>query len=133
MTATDAASSAAHVHSHRVTRRCDNRALIGSANSSDVTSSACTSSTEPKPSAAACSANPAAATRLPSHHWRSRSSRSEQLDVADRLVGDLVRRALVDDVADRDEERGAEGKQGGDIRLVHRATSRRVDHELGRA
>jgi hypothetical protein len=25
----------------------------------------------------------------------------------------------MDDVADRDEERSAEGKQGGDIRLVH--------------
>jgi hypothetical protein len=30
-----------------------------------------------------------------------------------------VRSALVDDVADRDEKRRAEGKQGGDIRLVH--------------
>jgi hypothetical protein len=30
-----------------------------------------------------------------------------------------MRRALVDDVADRDEERSAKGEQGGDIRLVH--------------
>ena len=59
----------------RVTCRCVNRALIGSANSSDVTSSACTNSTEPRPSAAACSANPTAETMLPSHHWRSRSNR----------------------------------------------------------
>ena len=44
----------------------------------------------------------------------------EQGDVADRLVDDLVRRALMDDVADRDEEGGAEGEQGGDIRLGHR-------------
>src|SRR5215212_2923942 len=75
MTATEAARSAAHVHSHRVTRRCVIRAWIGSANSRDVTSSACTNSTEPKPNAAACSPNPAADTRLPSHHWPSRSSR----------------------------------------------------------
>ncbi len=118
MTATEAASSAAHVHSHRVTRRCVSRALIGRANSSDVTSSACTSSTDPKPSAAACNANPTAATRLPSHHWPSRSSRSEQLDVADLFVRDLVRLTLVDDVADRDEQGSAEGEQGGDIRPV---------------
>jgi hypothetical protein len=30
-----------------------------------------------------------------------------------------VRGALVDDVADRDEEGSAEGEQGGDIRLIH--------------
>jgi hypothetical protein len=40
--------------------------------------------------------------------------------VADWFVGHLVRRTLMDDVADRDEERGAEGKQGGDIRVRHR-------------
>jgi hypothetical protein len=75
MTATAAASSAAQVHSQRVTRRCVNRALMGSANSSDVTSRACTNSTDPRPSAAACSANPIAETALPSHHWPSRSKR----------------------------------------------------------
>jgi hypothetical protein len=44
----------------------------------------------------------------------------EQLEMAHRLIGDLVRGSLVDDVADRDEERGAEGEQGGDVRLGHR-------------
>ena len=75
ITATLPASATAQIHSQRVTRRCAALALIGNANSSDVTSSACTSSTEPRPSAAACSENPTAATTLPSHHWRSRSSR----------------------------------------------------------
>src|SRR6185295_13611882 len=74
ITTTAAASSAAHIHSHRVTRRRLARALIGSANSRDVTSSACTSRTDPSPSATACSANPTAATRLPSHHCPSRRS-----------------------------------------------------------
>jgi hypothetical protein len=40
--------------------------------------------------------------------------------VADRFVGDLMRGALVNDIADGDEERSAEGKQDGDIRLRHR-------------
>ena len=40
--------------------------------------------------------------------------------MADRFVGDLVRGALMDDVADRDEEGGAEGEQDGEIRLGHR-------------
>ena len=44
----------------------------------------------------------------------------EQLEVVHLLVGDLVCGALVDDVADRDEEGRAEGEQGGDIRLGHR-------------
>jgi hypothetical protein len=39
--------------------------------------------------------------------------------VADPFVGHIVRRALMDDIADRDEERSAEGEQGGDIRRVH--------------
>ncbi|BBX51708.1 hypothetical protein GCM10009645_25670 [Mycolicibacterium poriferae] len=38
----------------------------------------------------------------------------------DRLVGHLEGRTLVDDVADRDEEGGAEGEQDGDIRFRHR-------------
>ena len=41
------------------------------------------------------------------------------MDFVHRFVGDLVRRTLMNDVADRDEECSAEGKQGGDIRLVH--------------
>jgi hypothetical protein len=40
--------------------------------------------------------------------------------MADRFVGHLMRRTLMDDVADGDEERSAEGEQGGDIRLIHR-------------
>ncbi|HEX4586618.1 MAG TPA: hypothetical protein VH185_01450 [Mycobacterium sp.] len=39
--------------------------------------------------------------------------------MADPFVGHIVRRALMDDIADRDEERSADGEQGGDIRLVH--------------
>ncbi len=94
------------------------RALIGSANSSEVTSSACTSSTEPKPSAAACSAKPARGDQAAQPPLPVREQPDEQLDVADRFVGDVVGRALLDDVADRDEERSAEGEQGGDVRLA---------------
>ena len=39
--------------------------------------------------------------------------------MADLLVGDVVGRALLDDVADRDEQRRTEGEQGGDVRPVH--------------
>ncbi|GFM21521.1 N-acylglucosamine 2-epimerase [Mycobacterium sp. PO1] len=38
----------------------------------------------------------------------------------DRLVGHVEGRTLVEDVADRDEEGGAEGEQDGDIRFRHR-------------
>ena len=48
---------------------------MGRANSSEVTSRACTSSTEPNPSAAAWKPNPAPPARLPTHHVLSRSSR----------------------------------------------------------
>src|SRR5271163_649380 len=74
-TATPAANSTAQVHSERVTLRWPSLALIGSANSKEVTNSAWTSTTDPRPSAAACSAKPTAATRLPSHHRGLRSSR----------------------------------------------------------
>jgi len=128
MTATAAASSAAHVHSQRVTRRRVNSALIGSANSSDVTISACTNSTEPRPSAAACSANPTAA----QPPLAVAQQPHEQLDVADRFVGDGMCRALMNDVADRDEDRSAESKQDGDIRLRHRRPPVVLDKSVGK-
>jgi hypothetical protein len=71
--------------------------------------SARTNSTAPSPSAAACSANPTAATRPPATTAAPQQPR-EQLKVADSLVGDVVRRALVEDVADRDEQGRAHGE-----------------------
>jgi hypothetical protein len=56
----------------------------------------------------------------------------EQGDVADRFVGHVMRAALVDDVADRDEERYAEGEQGGDIRLVHQRPPICVGKSVGK-
>ncbi|BBZ07347.1 hypothetical protein MDOR_15160 [Mycolicibacterium doricum] len=47
----------------------------------------------------------------------------------DRFVGHLVRGALVDDIADRDEQRGAECQQRGDIRPGHRISSSSSGHE----
>ena len=119
MTITAAASSTAHVHSHRVTRRCAWLALIGSANSSEVTSTACTSSTEPRPSAAACSANPAPRHAAAQPPLAVTQQAQEQSQVPDGLVGDVVGGALVDHIADRDEEGGGEGEQSGDIRFGH--------------
>ncbi len=132
MTATDAASSAAHVHSHRVTRRCDNRALIGSANNSEVTSTACTSSTDPNPNAAACNANPTGRDQAAEPPLAVAQQLQEQCGVADLLVGDLMRLTLVHDVTDRDEQRGAERKDDSDIRLLHQDPSVVVDQSVGR-
>jgi hypothetical protein len=56
----------------------------------------------------------------------------EQLDVADRFVGDGMCRALMNDVADRDEDRSAESKQDGDIRLRHRRPPVVLDKSVGK-
>jgi hypothetical protein len=72
--------------------------------------SAHTNSTAPSPSAAARSANPTAATRACPATTAVPQQPREQLKVADWLVGDVVRRALVEDVADRDEQGRAHGE-----------------------
>ncbi len=74
ITFTAAVSKRAQTHSLPVTARWDNLALIGSANSSDRTSSACTSSTEPWPSAAACNAMLTTIIKAPHRHRWLRSS-----------------------------------------------------------
>jgi hypothetical protein len=56
----------------------------------------------------------------------------EQLDVADRFVGDGMCRALMNDVADRDEDRSAESKQDGDIRRRHRRPPVVLDKSVGK-
>jgi hypothetical protein len=66
---TAAVSSPAQAHSAPVTARCDDLALIGSANSTESMSSACTSSTEPWLNAAACNAMLAPSRTAP-HHQR---------------------------------------------------------------
>jgi hypothetical protein len=43
----------------------------------------------------------------------------EQLQLAQRRIGDPVRRALLQDVADRDAQRGTQREHSGDIHLVH--------------
>jgi hypothetical protein len=43
-----------------------------------------------------------------------------------------MRGALVDDVADRDEECSTEGEQGGDIRLVHQRPPICVGKSVGK-
>src|ERR1700719_2065972 len=72
--------------------------------------SAHTNSTAPSPSAAARSANPTAAPRPCPATTAVPQQPREQLNVADWLVGDVVRRALVEDVADRDEQGRAQGE-----------------------
>jgi hypothetical protein len=43
-----------------------------------------------------------------------------------------MRRALMNDIADRDEERSAEGKQDGDIRLRHRRPPVVLEKSVGK-
>lgn len=75
-TVTAAVSRAAHTHSPAVTARCDSRALMGRAKSTENISSACTSNTEPPPRAAACNPLPASNSAAPHHHHHHRWLRS---------------------------------------------------------
>ncbi len=66
-TITAAVSKLAQIHSPLLIVRCDNLALSGSAKSSESVRSACTSSTEPWPNAAACNAMLVASSSAPYH------------------------------------------------------------------
>jgi hypothetical protein len=72
--------------------------------------SARTDSIAPSPSAAACGANATAATRPARPPLAVPQQPRELLKMVDWLVGDVVRRALVEDVADRDEQGRAHGE-----------------------
>jgi len=55
---------------------------------------------------------------------------NEQAGVADRFIGDPVRRPLMHDVTDCDEESGTQRQQGGDVRLFHARLSFARDPSL---
>ncbi len=54
--------------------------------------------------------------------------REEELQVADRIIGHLMGRTLMDDITDRDEESSGEGEQCGDVRFRHRLPLSGVSH-----
>ncbi len=128
ITTTDAASSTAQVHSNLLTRWWVARAFEGEREQQRGDQQGLHQQHRAQPERRRLQAEPDRRHETADPPRAVLEQSQEQLEMADLLVGDLMRGTLVDDIADGDEQRGAEGQQCGDIRLLQRGPPNRSGH-----